>query len=73
MNAVDYGYQKAFSAVFDANLTTLITSIILMSVGTGAIKGFAVTLSIGILTSLFTALFVTRLIFDYLFRYTKLN
>lgn len=73
MNAVDYGYQKAFSAVFDANLTTLITSIILMSVGTGAIKGFAVTLSIGILTSLFTALFVTRLIFDYLFRYTRLS
>ena len=73
MNAVDYGYQKAFSAVFDANLTTLITSIILMSVGTGAIKGFAVTLSIGILTSLFTALFVTRLIFDYLFRYTHLS
>ncbi|WP_295810788.1 protein translocase subunit SecD [uncultured Victivallis sp.] len=73
MNAVDYGYQKAFSAVFDANLTTLITSIILMSVGTGAIKGFAVTLSIGILTSLFTALFVTRLIFAYLFRYTRLS
>ena len=71
--AVDLGYQRAFSAVFDANLTTLITSIILMYVGTGAIKGFAVTLSIGILTSLFTALFVTRLIFDYLFRFTALG
>ncbi len=73
LNAVDLGYRRAFSAVFDANLTTLITSIILMSVGTGAIKGFAITLSIGILTSLFTALFVTRLIFDYIFKYTRVN
>jgi len=68
--AVELGYDKAFSAVLDANLTTLITSFILMYVGTGAVKGFAVTLSIGILTSLFTALFVTRLIFDYLFTFT---
>jgi len=68
--AVELGYDKAFSAVLDANLTTLITSFILMYVGTGAVKGFAVTLSIGILTSLFTALFVTRLIFDYLFKFT---
>ena len=72
-NSIDLGYQRAFSAVLDANLTTLITSIILMYVGTGSIKGFAVTLSIGILTSLFTALFVTRLIFDYLFRFTNLH
>lgn len=72
-SGVDLGYQRALSAVVDANLTTLITSIILMYVGTGAIKGFAVTLSIGILTSMFTALFVTRLTFDYLFRFTKLN
>ncbi len=67
--AVDLGYKRALSAVVDANLTTLITSIILMYVGTGAIKGFAVTLSIGILTSLFTALFVTRLVFDWAFRW----
>ncbi len=73
MNAIDQGYSRAFSAVLDTNLTTLITSIILMSVGTGAIKGFAVTLSIGVLSSLFTALFVTRLEFDYLFRYNKLH
>ena len=71
--SVDLGYSRAFSAVFDANVTTLITAIILMYVGTGAIKGFAVTLSIGILSSLFTALFVTRLIFDYLFRYFHLQ
>ncbi|MBR2374648.1 MAG: protein translocase subunit SecD, partial [Lentisphaeria bacterium] len=72
-NAVDLGYGKAFSAVLDANVTTLITSLILMNVGTGAIKGFAITLSIGILTSLFTALFVTRLVYDYLFKYAKLT
>ena len=72
-NAVDRGYSKAFSAVLDANVTTLITSLILMNVGTGAIKGFAITLSIGILTSLFTALFVTRLVYDYLFRYGKIT
>ncbi len=71
--AVDYGYDKAFSAVFDANITTLISAVILMNVGTGAIKGFAVTLTIGILTSLFTALFVTRLIFDYLLNYTGIR
>ena len=66
--AVDSGYGKALSAVLDANLTTLLTGLILYWAGTGAIKGFAVTLCVGILTSLFTALFVTRLIFDYLLR-----
>ena len=69
--AVDVGFDRALPSVLDANITTLLTSIILMSVGTGAVKGFAVTLSIGILTSLFTALFMSRLIFDYLFRFTK--
>ena len=71
--AVDMGYSRAFSAVFDANITTLLTSFILMYVGTGAVKGFAVTLSIGILSTLFTALFVTRLIFDYIFKFTTLE
>lgn len=71
--AVDVGFDRALPSVLDANITTLLTSIILMSVGTGAVKGFAVTLSIGILTSLFTALFMSRLIFDYLFRFTKFN
>jgi len=67
-SAVDNGYGKALSAVLDANLTTLFVGLILYWAGTGAIKGFAVTLCVGILTSLFTALFVTRLIFDYLLR-----
>ncbi|MBO5924128.1 MAG: protein translocase subunit SecD, partial [Lentisphaeria bacterium] len=66
--AVDLGYGKALSAVLDANLTTLFTGLILYWAGSGAIKGFAVTLCIGILTSLFTALFMTRLMFDYLLR-----
>jgi SecD/SecF fusion protein len=66
--AIDLGYSRALSAVMDSNITTLITSLILMWVGTGAIKGFAVTLSIGILTTLFTALMLTRLIFDYMER-----
>ncbi|MEW6359890.1 MAG: protein translocase subunit SecD [Planctomycetota bacterium] len=59
------GYDMAFSAIIDSNITTLITSVILYLVGTGPIKGFAVTLSFGILTSMFTALCVTRWIFEY--------
>ncbi len=66
--AVDAGYGKALSAVLDANITTLIIGAILYWAGTGAVKGFAVTLCVGILTSLFTALFLSRLIFDYLLR-----
>lgn len=71
--AVEMGYSRAFSAVFDANVTTLLTSFILMYIGTGAVKGFGVTLSIGILSTLFTALFVTRLIFDYILKFTSLE
>ncbi|MEZ8129770.1 protein translocase subunit SecD [Enterovibrio norvegicus] len=58
--AIHQGYANAFSTIADANITTLITAIILFSVGTGAVKGFAVTLSIGILTSMFTAIIGTR-------------
>lgn len=60
------GYSKAFSAILDSNLTTLLTSVILLKFGTGPVKGFAVTLSIGILISMFTALVVTRVILDLL-------
>ncbi len=62
--AVKEGYSKAYSAIIDANLTTLLTAIVLVSFGTGPIKGFATTLIIGIFTSLFSAIFITRLIFD---------
>jgi len=62
--AIDAGYSKALLTIMDANITTLIAAVVLFQFGTGPIKGFAVTLSIGILASLFTALFVTKTIFD---------
>ncbi len=62
--ALNAGYDKAFSAIFDSNLTTLITCVILGSVASEEVKGFAITLGIGIATSMFTALFCTRLAFN---------
>ncbi len=64
--AVDGGFSKALSAIADANVTTFLIGVILFSFGVGPIQGFAVTLMAGILTSLFTALVVTRLVLDYL-------
>lgn len=64
--AVINGYGRAFITIFDANMTTLITAFILYQFGTGPIRGFAVTLTIGILASMFTALYCTRIIFDWL-------
>jgi preprotein translocase subunit SecD len=64
--AVDSGYSKALVTVLDANITTLIAALVLFQFGTGPVKGFAVTLSLGIIASLFTALFITKVIFDYL-------
>ncbi|MCF6219049.1 MAG: protein translocase subunit SecD [Gammaproteobacteria bacterium] len=58
--AIDAGFNKAFSTIADANITTLIAAVVLFGFGTGPIKGFAITLSIGILTSMFTAIVVTR-------------
>jgi preprotein translocase subunit SecD len=63
--ALNAGYSKAFLTIIDANITTLIAALVLFQFGTGPVKGFAVTLSIGIITSLFTAIFVSRSIFDY--------
>ncbi len=63
-SAIDSGYSRAFITIMDANITTLITAFILLWVGTGPIKGFAVTLIFGIIVSLFTSLFVTRVIFN---------
>ena len=60
--AIELGYEKAMSAIVDANITTLIVAAILFVLGSGPVKGFAVTLSLGIITSVFTALFVTRLL-----------
>jgi len=61
--AVKEGYSKAYSAIIDANITTLLTAIILYSFGSGAIRGFATTLMVGIFTSLFSAIVLTRLVF----------
>ena len=63
--SVQDGYKNAFSAIFDSNLTTIITGIILMVLGSGPIRGFAVTLVIGVLCSFFTAVFATRLVMEY--------
>ncbi|SDX97153.1 protein translocase subunit SecD [Citreimonas salinaria] len=60
--AIELGYEKALSAIVDANLTTFITALILYVMGSGPVRGFAVTLGFGILTSVFTAIFVTRLL-----------
>jgi preprotein translocase subunit SecD len=60
--AIELGYEKAMSAIVDANITTFMTALILFAIGSGPVRGFAITLGLGILTSVFTALFVTRLI-----------
>jgi preprotein translocase subunit SecD len=63
--AVDAGYDRATLTILDANVTTLIAALVLFQFGTGPVKGFAVTLSLGVIASLFTALILTRMIFDY--------
>ncbi len=63
--AIAGGYSKALLTIVDANITTLIAALVLFQFGTGPVKGFAVTLSIGIVCSMFTAIFVTRIIYDY--------
>lgn len=69
--SVDAGFERAFGTILDANLTTLLVAIILFSIGTGPIKGFAVTLSLGILTSMFTAILVTRMQVNWLLSFRK--
>jgi len=59
--AIELGYEKALSAILDANVTTFITAVILFVMGSGPVRGFAITLGLGIITSVFTAIFVTRL------------
>ena len=63
--AVDAGFEKAFWAIMDSNITTFIAALFLSQLGSGPIQGFAVTLSVGVFSSVFTALFVSRLIFDF--------
>ncbi len=71
--AINAGYDKAFITIADANITTLIAAVVLFSMGTGSIKGFAITLCIGILTSMFTAIFGSRVIVNALFGKRRLK
>lgn len=71
ISAIDSGYNRALTTILDSNITTLIAAIILYGFGTGPVKGFAVTLAIGILTSLFTAIMLTRLFVVLWMRYSK--
>jgi len=71
--AIDAGYKRAMSAIIDSNLTTILTAVVLFQFGTGPIKGFAVTLSLGIAISLFTAVVITRVIFELRKEYTTLS
>jgi len=65
--AIEGGYGKALSTIADANITTLIAALVLFAFGTGPVKGFAVTLSIGILSSMFTAILGTRAIVNFIY------
>jgi preprotein translocase subunit SecD len=60
--AIEVGYEKALSAILDANITTLITAVILFLMGSGPVRGFSITLGLGIVTSVFTAIYLTRLL-----------
>jgi preprotein translocase subunit SecD len=69
--AIEIGYEKAMSAIIDANITTFITAVVLYVVGAGPVRGFAIVLGVGIITSVFTALFVTRLLIAAWFNWRK--
>ena len=71
--ALDTGYSKATLTILDANVTTLIAAVVLFQFGTGPVRGFAVTLSLGIVASMFTAIFGTRLLFDFLLQKGKMK
>jgi preprotein translocase subunit SecD len=66
-SAIHIGYEKAFGTIVDSNITTLIVAVILFFVGSGAVKGFAITLMIGIVTSMFTAVTVSRAMTNYVY------
>jgi len=65
--AIDAGYNRAFTTILDANLTTFLVAVVLFTIGTGPVKGFAVTLMIGIVTSMFTAIVGTRAIINLIY------
>lgn len=65
--AINEGYSGAFTSIFDANLTTILTSVVLYAVGTGPVKGFAITLSLGVAISMFTAITGTRFLVNLIY------
>ncbi len=69
--SIEAGYAKALWTILDANITTLIAALVLLQWGTGPIKGFAVTLTLGVLSSMFTAIIVTRVVYDLIFHYKR--
>jgi len=71
--AVEAGFDRAFSAILDANVTTIVAALVLFQFGTGPVKGFAVTLTIGIVVSMFTAIFVSRAVFETVFRLRRVT
>ena len=71
--SINSGYEKALSSIVDANITTLIAAVVLFAFGTGPVKGFAITLSLGIITSLFTAIVGTRAVVNLVFGGRKLK
>lgn len=71
--AIDAGYERAWSAILDSNLTTFLSGLILFQFGTGPVKGFAVTLCVGIVTSVFTAVFGTRTAYEHLLSGRRLD
>ena len=72
-NAISAGFDRAFSTIVDANLTTFLVAMVLFSVGTGPVKGFAVTLMVGIMTSMFSAIMVTRFIVNLMYGGRKVD
>jgi protein-export membrane protein SecD len=69
--SIEAGYRRAMSTIIDSNVTTLISTLVLFWLGSGPVRGFAVTLTIGILASMFTAVTVTRLMVSYWLRWTR--
>ena len=73
LSSINSGYDKALTTILDANLTTLLTACVLSFIGSGPIRGFATTLSIGIICSMFTAIFITKTIFLTLLHFGKIK
>ena len=71
MAAADAGFRRAMSSILDANVTTMISALIMFAFGAGPVKGFAWTLSIGVITSVFTAILVTQVLIGWWFRITR--